>query len=133
MRAPPQEIPIQVARTPHQLRDIMSQTLDLHVLFRGYINEDSLDDDEPDFADFDTKAFGLQSDLDRLEPNRDPRLETEYIGNNGEFELKFVFLTTWLDRDADVEDYLDRVQNEIENGLDVIVTEREKLGYMRRQ
>ncbi len=110
---------------------IMAQSNDLHVLFTGFIT--STDDEEDiDFNDFDNRAYSLQNKLDQIEPNRDPRLETEYLGNNLDFELKFTFQVTWMDRNADEDEYIDKVQAEIENDLGVIIIEKSKLGYTRR-
>lgn len=110
----------------------MSESYNFNVMFKGFLNENDDDEEEVDFGEFDTNAFFLQKDLELIEPNRDPKLETEYLGNNGEFELLFTHKTTWLDRDADIEDYLEKVQEEIENSLNVIIEETEKLGYTKR-
>ncbi len=101
----------------------------LHVLYRGLLNEfDEDEDEELDFGELDVKTYNLQSELNRLQPNRDPRLETDYLGISGDVELLFNCRISWMDRDADVEDYLDNVQESIENELDMIISEREYLG-----
>jgi hypothetical protein len=111
----------------------MSGTIyDNNILFRATLN-DIDDEDDLDFGELDTQAFNIQQDIDKIEPNREPRLELDYLGNNADIELIYRYITTWLDRDADMNDYLDKVENEIENGLNVIVTEREVLGYSKRQ
>ncbi|MCY3412959.1 MAG: hypothetical protein INQ03_15075 [Candidatus Heimdallarchaeota archaeon] len=110
----------------------MSTSYDYHTIFKGELNEND-EDEELDMAEFDSKVFSLQEDINRIEPNRDPRLETEYLGNNGECEIHFTFFTSWMDREADIEDYLDHVQDELENQLDIIIIERDNLGYSRRQ
>lgn len=110
----------------------MSQVFDLHVIFKGFIEEFDDDDDEIEMTEFDARAFSLQDTINQIEPNRDPRLETEYFGNNLDFELKFIFRITWMDRTADEDEYIDKVQEEIENGLGVIIIEKQKLGYTKR-
>jgi hypothetical protein len=86
------------------------------------------EEDELEFGEIDAKAFDQASEINRLQPNRDPRLELDYLGNSGHLELIFNFRTTWIDRESDIEDYLDDVQEVIENGMDMIITEREMLG-----
>jgi hypothetical protein len=102
----------------------------LYILFRGLLNSYGQDDDEDDleFGEIDAKAFDQAAEINRLQPNRDPRLELDYLGDSGHLELIFNFRTTWIDRESDVEDYLDDVQGVIENGMDMIITEREMLG-----
>ncbi len=101
-------------------------------MFRGIVN-DSDNNEDIDFSELDNRAFTLQSEINKIEPNRNPQLELDYLGINNDFELIFSFNTTWMDRSADIEEYLDKVQDEIENGMDVIVTEREFLGYTKNK
>jgi hypothetical protein len=102
----------------------------LYILFRGILNiyNQDNDEDELEFGEIDAKAFDLASEINRIQPNRDPRLELDYLGDSGHLELIFNFRTTWMDRESDVEDYLDDVQEVVENGMDMIITEREMLG-----
>ncbi|MHA2249820.1 MAG: hypothetical protein ACXAD7_05630 [Candidatus Kariarchaeaceae archaeon] len=107
-----------------------SSTTRYHVLFRGLLNEyDDDDEEELEFGEVDSRAFALQEELNSLEPNRDPKLEVDYLGINGDIELLFNCKTTWIDRGADMEDYIDKVQETIENGLNMIINEKEFLGY----
>lgn len=102
-----------------------------NVMFRGILNnfdEDDDDDDEIDIGELDARATGLITELNRIQPYRFPRLQTDYLGNNGDAELIFKFRITWMDRTSDLENYLDDVQSTIENGLDILIHERESLG-----
>jgi len=105
----------------------MSSSNTVHVLFRGLVKDIDEDDmeDELEFGDFDSQIFGLSGEIDRLQPNRFPHLELDYLGNSGDAELIFRFKITWMDREADMEDYLDEVQDVIENDLNMLVNERE--------
>lgn len=107
-----------------------------NTLFRGILNDDlleQLEDDDLSFEEFDTRVYNMQPDLNRIEPNREVRVETEYLGNNGEVEIIFSCRTTWMDRESDLIDYLDKVQETLENDLEILISEKEFLGYSRDQ
>ncbi|MCE7737681.1 MAG: hypothetical protein GPJ54_22510 [Candidatus Heimdallarchaeota archaeon] len=112
-----------------------SQLTTLNILFRGLLNDygdyDD-DDDELDFGEIDSKANEIKHELDSIQPYRYPQLQLEDLGESGNVELIFKFRTTWMDREADLQDYLDEVQATIESRLDMIITERESLGITTR-
>ena len=99
-----------------------------YVLFRGLVNDFDDDFNEIDLSEMDTRAFGMRDTLNALQPNRDPNLEVDYLGITGDIELIFNFTTTWMDRESDLADYLDDVESEIENEMDLLINEREHLG-----
>ena len=99
-----------------------------YVLFRGIVNEFEDEFNEIDLPELDSRAYSLKQSLDRIQPNRDTSLEVDYLGITGDVELIFNFKTTWMDRESDLVEYLDDVGEEIENGLNLIITEREILG-----
>ena len=104
----------------------MSSSTAVHVLFRGLVKDFDEDDmeDEIEFGEFDAQVFGVAGEIDRLQPNRFPHLELDYLGNSGDVEMIFRFKVTWMDREADMEDYLDEVQDLIENNLNMLINER---------
>ena len=102
----------------------------LNILFRGLLNEyDEDDDDEIDFGILDSKADEIKEELNHIQPYRYPALQLEYLDDGGNVELIFKFRTNWMDREADLQDYLDEVQTSIESRLDMIITEKESLGF----
>jgi len=111
-----------------------SQIATLNILFRGLLNdfEDDDDDDEIDIGDIDSKADEIKMELDSIQPYRFPTLQVEDLSETGNIELIFKFRTTWMDREADLQDYLDEVQSTIESRLDMMITERESLGITIR-
>lgn len=96
--------------------------------FKGILNNYEELEDDIDLGDLDASAYNLREDIDRLQPNRDPSLEFDYLGLSGDVELIFNCRITWMDRESDIEDYLDEVQGVIENGLDILIYERQVLG-----
>ncbi|MHA2092639.1 MAG: hypothetical protein ACW98K_17475 [Candidatus Kariarchaeaceae archaeon] len=102
-----------------------------HVLFRGLLNEieDDEEDEEVELGELDANAYDLRNELNLIQPNRDPKLTVDYLGIDGNVEMLFNYRITWIDRDADIQDYLDEAQGIIENGMDVLINEREFLGY----
>jgi len=107
-----------------------SSITSLHVLFRGIITdfEEDDDDDEIDLGYLDSKAHELQDELNRIQPYRFPSLQMDYLGITGDIELIFKFRITWMDRQADIDDYLDEVEVIVENGMNALLNEREILG-----
>jgi len=99
-----------------------------YVLFRGIVNDFDDEYNEVDLAELDARAYNMRSTINHIEPNRDPHLEVDYLGISGNIELIFNFRTTWMDRQSDLADYLDDVQSEIENEMDLLITDREMLG-----
>ena len=99
-----------------------------YVLFRGLVNDFDDEFNDLDLAELDARAYNSQETLNRIQPNRDPQLEVDYLGVAGHVELIFNFKTTWMDRESDVADYLDDVQTEVENELDLLISEVETLG-----
>ncbi len=96
-----------------------------HILFRGELSDN---DEDIDFGELDTRVFELTSEVDHLQPNRYPQLRLDYLGVTGEIEIIFSYRKTWEDRDSDLLDYQDEVQEVIENGIGCIISERENLG-----
>lgn len=96
-------------------------------LFSTYLIDS---DEDLDFAELDLRAHDLIADLNAIEPNRDVNFELDYLGVAGEAEFLFSFRRVWDDRESDLLDYLDEVQKTIENGLPVIVTERQTLSIV---
>ncbi len=105
----------------------MSSSNTVYVLFRGILKDFDEDDmeDEIDFGEFDSHVFSTAGEIDRLQPNRFPYLELDYLGNSGDAEMIFRFKITWMDREADMEDYLDEVQDLLENNLNMLMNERQ--------
>jgi hypothetical protein len=101
------------------------------VLYRGLLNEieDDEEDEEVELGELDANAYDLRNELNLIQPNRDPKLTVDYLGIDGNVEMLFNYRITWIDRDSDIQDYLDEVQEIIENGMDMIISEREFLGY----
>ena len=97
-----------------------------NVLFRGYLSDE---DDERDFGEIDSDAHFAQSELNLIRPHKNPSLALDYLGISGEVELIYRFKVTWDERESDIQDYLDEVQESIENLLFIIISEREFLGY----
>lgn len=109
-----------------------SSTYRHFTLMRGLLNNyDDYYDEEVDFGELDARAFNLRRELDKLQPNRDPQLELEYLGVSGDLELMFNFRITWMDRESDIEEFLEESQEVIENGMDMIVTEKQILGVRK--
>ena len=109
-----------------------SQVTLLNVLFRGLLNEydeDDEDDDEYDISVIESKTNEVRNEIDKLQPYRYPSLSLEYYGDMGHIELIFKFRITWMDRESDMQDYMDEVEQTIESGLNMIINERESLGY----
>ncbi|MHA2027870.1 MAG: hypothetical protein ACW99A_00145 [Candidatus Kariarchaeaceae archaeon] len=107
-----------------------SQITILNILFRGILNDfDEDEEDDFEFGVIDAKTDELKDELNSLQPYRFPSLELEYLGNSGDVELIFKFRTNWMDREADLEDYIDEVQTVIESGMDMIINEKQMLGY----
>ena len=100
-----------------------------YALFRGLLNDYDEYESDIDMGELDSQAYSLQSDLDRLQPYRDPKLNVDYLGITGEVEMLFNFKITWMDRDSDIEIFLDDVQEVIENSMDLLITERQGLGF----
>ncbi len=96
-------------------------------LFFTYLIEG---EEDLDFAELDLRAHDLIGDLNAIEPNRDVNLELDYLGIGGEAEFLFSFKRAWDDRESDLLDYLDEVQETIENGLPVIVSERQTISIV---
>jgi hypothetical protein len=97
-------------------------------MFRGIVNEFEDEFNEVDLPELDSQAFGLKETLDAIQPNRDTQLDVDYLGITGDIELIFNFKTNWMDRDSDLGDYLDDVESEIENGMNLVISDREILG-----
>ncbi len=109
-----------------------SQITILNVLFRGLMNDyddDEEEDEDEEMSIIESKTHEIKDEIDRLQPYRYPALSLEYYGDLGHIELVFKFRITWMDRDSDMNDYLDDVQNTIESGMNMIINERESLGY----
>lgn len=110
-----------------------SQITILNILFRGLLNDyDEYDDDDSEDLDFgviDSLAEGMKDELNLLQPYRFPSLQLEYLGDSGDIELIFKFRTNWMDREADLQDYVDEVQATIESTMNLIINEKESLGY----
>lgn len=100
------------------------------ILFRGNLIDDT---DDPDFGEIDTLASYANDELDKIAPNRNPDLRLDYLGITGEVEFIYTFRITFQDRDSDVEDYLDDIQESIEGQLPVVIYEREPLGIAQDQ
>lgn len=112
-----------------------SQITVLNVLFRGLMNEyddDEEEDEDEEMSIIESKTHEIIDEISRLQPYRYPSLSLEYYGDQGHIELVFKFRITWMDRESDMNDYLDDVQNTIESGMNMIVNERESLGYTTR-
>lgn len=99
-----------------------------YVLLRGIVNDFDDEYTDIDLAEMDTRAYGMRQTLDKIQPNRDPQLEVDYLGITGDIEMIYNFKTTWMDREGDLYDYLDDVQSEIESEMEVLITERQMLG-----
>ncbi|MDH5402718.1 MAG: hypothetical protein OEZ01_04540 [Candidatus Heimdallarchaeota archaeon] len=111
----------------------MSSVIYIHyTIFKGLLNQTDDDEDELDFGEFDTKAHSISQNLDKIQPHRFPELETDYLGSNGDVDLIFNFRITWMDRESDIEDYLDDVQQTIENELELLIFERQNLGIRQK-
>ena len=102
-----------------------------YALFRAILNDYDEYESDIEIGDLDAQADSLREEFDTIEPYRDPRLEVDNLGLSGDVELIFHFKTNWMDRTSDIEQYLDDVQEIIENDMDLLVTEREPLGYRR--
>lgn len=106
-----------------------------NVLFRGEIidmEDFEEEDEELDFGEMASKVSELATEINTLQPYREPAIELDQLGAEGDFELIFQFRISWMDRDADVEDYLDEVQEVIENHLEAEIIEREGLGITQK-
>lgn len=97
----------------------------IRVLFRGILVDDV---DEIDFWDLDTRASNLYDELNLIQPNRKPDLRLDYMGISGEVEFLYFFKSLWDERSSDINDYLDNVQQVIEDNLSVLINEVEFLG-----
>ncbi len=84
-----------------------------------------IDDEEVEFEDLDVRTYFTSSELVKIQPNRDPVLELDYLGLSDDVEFLFTFKSSWEDRSSDIQDYLDQVQEEIENQLPVQITDAE--------
>ncbi len=96
-------------------------------LFTCYLTEV---DEDMEFADLDALSMDLIPELNAIEPFRDVKFELDFLGIAGEAEFLFSFKRMWDDRESDLLDYLDKVQEAIENGLPVIVVDRRTISIV---
>ncbi len=99
-----------------------------YYMFRGLINNYDDEYEKMELSEIDSNAYNCISELNKIEPHRDPNLSVDYFGISGDLEMIFNFKSTWMDRESDIGDYIDKVQTEVENLLNVIISEIEYIG-----
>ncbi len=97
------------------------------VLFSAYLTEG---EDEMEFAELDMLSAELVDELNKVEPYRNVDFRLDYLGIAGDAEFIFIFRRSWDDRESDLMDYLDKIQQTIEDNLPVIISERETISII---
>lgn len=78
------------------------------------------EDEYEDFGHFDLHLSLFQQELEKKEPKREPYLETSFFAEDW-IEINFRFKTSYRDSETDIRLYLEMVQEDMENHLNITI------------